>query len=506
MSDEAKVQERLQMWQQDGHLIDVSQFLSRAANLWPETTAYICGNDSITYQVLAQASNALAEHLISQGVKAEDRVLIYYENSIDFFIAYFAIWHIGAIVAPLSIFLKEEEILRIISDAKPTALVISDNLYNNISPEKLTPALIRTEAINKAKNAHTDTTKPHKRDIHAIAALLYTSGTTGFPKAVMLSSSNILHNIAQLLSSIDINFQTRTFCPLPLFHCLPQNVCVWATCLVGGTAITTPKIDRRSLLKAIDEKPNVIVAVPALYGLFCLMKNLDFSSVNYFACGADILPDKIRTGFELIYRRKIINGYGMTECSPFISAELDDALVPTSSVGRPFPGIQIAIRDDKNEEMPEGSIGTIWIKGSNVMMGYYQAPEATEAILKNGWLNTGDLGRLVDDKLELCGRVKDLIINKGIKIYPQEIEQHLLRHPQVAHAAVIGRQIDGEEIPIAFVAAAGNASSSLEQELLQWCKEHLSFYKIPRKIIILKELPMNQTGKVDKKKLIQLIM
>lgn len=502
MNSQEKLETILDNWHIDGELLDVAEILQRGSELWPDTTAYICGDDEISYAKLFQASAHITYRLKELGVQKNDRVIIFYANSIEFFIAYFAIWQIGAIVAPLSVFLSNEEFIRIVHDAAPAACIISDELLEKIphDTQSQLPALIRTSHLLDARNnqnfAHIEIIK---RDKHALAAFLYTSGTTGFPKAVMLSSYNILYNTAQLLASIEIDFQTRAFCPLPLFHCLPQNICAWATSLVGGTAITVSKIDRKSIIQAIEKKPNIIVAVPAIYGLFCMLKTLDFSSVKYFASGADALPEKIRTGFELIYRRKIINGYGMTECSPFISAQLEDHTAPLSFVGKPFPGIAVSIRNEHNEEVPFPEIGTIWLKGSNIMQGYYNAPEATEAILQDGWLNTGDLGRITYGNIELCGRLRDLIINKGLKIYPQEIEQILLTHPKISAAAVVGQKIDTEEVPVAFVTS--NDTVELEKELLELCKAKLASYKIPRKIIIRSELPMNQTGKINKKKL-----
>lgn len=503
MNAQEKLEAILDSWHTNGQILDVCDILHRGAELWPDTIAYICGNDEITYAALYKASQHIAHKLSQLGVHKSDRVIIYYANSIEFFIAYFAVWHIGAIVAPLSIFLSSEEFMRILHDAQPKACIISDELLTKILPEDLPtlPAVLTSQDLHHARNDQTVTQQERvTRNKDSVAAFLYTSGTTGFPKAVMLSSYNILYNTAQLLASITIDFQTRVFCPLPLFHCLPQNICVWASSLVGGTAITVAKIDRRSIVQAIEQQPNVIIAVPAIYGLFCMLKTLDFSSVKYFASGADALPEKIRAGFEQLYRRKIINGYGMTECSPFISAQLDDYTVPISYVGEPFPGIEVSIRNENQEEIPSHEIGTIWLRGANIMLGYHNAPEATDSILQDGWLNTGDLGRIIDGKIELCGRLRDLIVNKGLKIYPQEIEQLLLTHPQVIAAAAVGQKVDNEEIPVAFVAAS-NPSPTLEQELLELCKTKLAAYKIPRKIIIRSELPMNQTGKISKRKL-----
>lgn len=504
MKPSEKLNKILDSWTQNGQLLDVAEILQRGSKLWPDTVAYICQDDQVTYEQLYIASTHLAERLKS-SISKGDRVIIYYPNSIEFFIAYFAVWHLGAVVAPLNIFLSIEEFIKICQDATPQAIIISEEHLKQLSAEQLKnlPKIVTASELKETRGMTEAKDIPCvKRDKMDLAALLYTSGTTGFPKGVMLSAYNILYNTAQISARIDISFKTKVFCPLPLFHCLPQNVCVWASSLVGGTAITVSKIDRRSLIQGIEQKPNIIIAVPTLYGAFCLLKNLNFDSVKYFASGADILPDKIRGAFELIYRRKIINGYGMTETAPFISAELDDTILPTSFAGEPFPGIEVSIRNEQGEPINSNEIGILWLKGDNIMMGYYNAPDATDAVLKNGWLNTGDLARLVNGKIELCGRQKDLIVNKGIKIYPQEIENVLLTHEAITMAAVVGEKIENDEIPVAFVATSDIVNADrIEQELKKLCQERLAQYKIPRRFIIRKELPVNQTGKISKKKL-----
>jgi long-chain acyl-CoA synthetase len=320
----------------------------------------------------------------------------------------------------------------------------------------------------------------------------------------MLSSDNIVINAIQGIARFEIGPQERVFCALPLFHSLPQNICMWSAMIVGATAIIVEKIERRTLLKGIAQKPTMVVAVPALYGLFCMLKTIRFGNVKYFLSGGDALSDKIRGLFELIYGRKLCNGYGLTEASPFIAIDVDDYTQPTNTIGKPFVGIEVSIRDEHGEELRKGSIGTLWIRGPNIMLGYYKAPEATRAIIKNGWLNTGDLAYLTSTgKIVLAGRERDLISNKGLKIYPQEVENILLTHPQVLQAAVIGiRDSENEEIPVAFIASKEQDTLTLIEQLRALCSRSLASYKIPRQYYIRRELPVTTTGKVNKKLLL----
>jgi len=263
-----------------------------------------------------------------------------------------------------------------------------------------------------------------------------------------------------------------------------------------------PKIERRYILEGLEHKPTIFLGVPALYGLLCLMKTAPLDSVRLFVSGGDALPDKIRSAFGLIYRRKLVNGYGLTETTPVISANLDDETVPASNVGAPLIGIECAIRDEQAVDLPQGSIGVLWVKGDNIMLGYYNTPDATAKVLKGGWFNTGDLA-YIDSKgrIVITGREKDLIIHKGFNIYPQEIENIILLHPNVIRAAVVGVHDGDGEVPVAFVQLRA-ADSSAEKDLKKLCTQHLATYKIPRQFYCdTKDLPATATGKIDKKAL-----
>jgi len=494
----------------DGKLMHVHELLGRAAALWPTRTMVICDDDEITYQELYMRSKLLAHKLRELGVHKGDRVGIYWENSIEFYVAYFAVWHAGAIVAPLNVFLHENELLRILKDAEPKVLFISPTLLKKVSHLSDLPLLISevdtTSPLPKSTDPYDTEEEQQSFDGDETVAMLYTSGTTGFPKGVMLSSKNIMTNTLQGASSFAVDKNERIFCPLPLFHSLPQNICIWAVMVVGATAIIVPKIDRQALIKGIAHKPTIIVAVPALYGLFCLLRTLDFGKVKYFVAGGDALSDKIRCLFALVYGRKICNGYGLTETSPFISVDLSDYSQPTSTIGRPFPGMRAEMRGDEGTVVAQGEIGTLWVAGDNIMKGYYNAPEATHAVLKDGWLNTGDLGYFSSTgKIVLVGRERDLISNKGLKIYPQEVENILLSHTSVMQAAVIGVKDNETEIPVAFIGTrvAESEYPDLIDALRDLCQRNLASYKVPRQFYLRKELPLSPTGKVNKKDLRQ---
>lgn len=491
-----------------GQVMYAGKLLARAANLYPNNTALLYENESISYKQLYNRASALSRLLRSRGVKASDRVLICLENTPLFYIAYYAAWQIGAIVVPLNTFLKETELSHIVKDSQPALIIThADRIPLFMATNTPLPTtLVETDFPNEGEPLQDD--ELESLDQNEMAVLLYTSGTTGLPKGVMLSSKNVMTNLVQGAARLEVPEHGRVFGVLPLFHSFAQNACVWGSIFKGYTVILVHKIERRLILRSLEKyKPTIFLGVPALYGLLCLLRNVPLDSVELFVSGGDALPDRIRSVFSLLYRRKICGGYGLTETTPLISVDIDDEFVVTNNVGAPVVGIELSIRDEQGKEVASGSIGELWVKGDNIMLGYYNAPDATAHVMKDGWFNTGDLvyqdekGRLV-----ITGRSKDLISNKGLKIYPQEIENVISSHPNVLRVGVIGK-IDPNvgEIPVAYIQLR-KAQTGIEREIEQLCKIHLASYKIPREFICsTEELVTTATGKVDKKVLRKII-
>ncbi len=489
----------------NGRLMSAGTLLQRAAHLFGTRTALIYKEDKISYNQLYARACALSEILKQKGVKPHDRVLLCFENSPAFYIAYFAIWQCGAVVAPLNTFLRQYELAHIVNDAKPVLIITSTDHVQLFKEAELTdlPPIITEKDFDfdKPESAPSKDFIIPYLEPDDMTALLYTSGTTGLPKGVMLSSRNIMTAVLQSVVRIELDKHERVFGVLPLFHVFAQVACIWGAFFVGATVIVVPRIDRRYILEGLKHKPTIFLGVPALYGLLCLMKNAPLSSVRYFVSGGDALPDKIRSYFALLYRRRLCGGYGLTETSPIIAADFDDEAGPTNRVGYPVVGVQCSIRDEQGNQVTYGSIGELWVKGDNVMLGYYNAPKATQKVLKDGWLNTGDLAYFdAKGKLIIAGRTKDLIISKGFNIYPQEIENVILSYPNALQVGVIGRKDnDVGEIVIAFVQLRTQEADA-EKKIRKLCREHLASYKIPRDFICTTEsLPITATGKVDKK-------
>lgn len=494
-------QEKFNYWfgqvQENNKLIFAGALLQRAAQRHPCNTGILCNDESLTYQELYRRA-VLVSKKIAPLVSPEDRIVLLCENSPVYHSLYYGIWQTGAVIVPVNIFFHEQELAHVINDCKPKLIIISSKFKEKIDRLNDVPMAF-TEADFDFSSRAEESWPVATKDPDTLAAILYTSGTTGLPKGVMLSSRNILMNVVQGGSTLNTTTKERIYAALPLFHSYMQNTCLWSAVLAGATVILVPKIDRKLLLAGLAHRPTVVLGIPNMYGLFCMFKNIDFSSVNYFICGGDALPDKIRMAFSLVYRRKICNGYGLTESSPFISVDTDDMTCPTSTVGRPVNGIEISLRDDQGNEVARNQIGILWIRGENVMLGYYNAPEATANVLKDGWLNTGDLATIDQHgRIIICGRERDLIVNKGIKIYPQEVENVIMSHSLVVAVGVVGMPDHTDETPVAFVAIR-ESSPNIAVELKELCTNHLAAYKIPRQFFIERELPMTTTGKVDKK-------
>ena len=499
--------------QTDGVIACLGLLLQRSAQRYPDRDALIYNDRFISYKELYYCSCLLSNKLRERGIKPRDRVLLFFENSLEFYIAYFGIVQIGAVVAPLNIFLSDRELRHVIIDAQPALIISSNKLAEKVRglqgvdlPDIMTEDDLDCDGPVPEEISPFEVTCLGSEEI---AALLYTSGTTGLPKGVMLSSKNIMTNVAHVVSQLELGAlgKERVLCILPLFHVLSQNACLWSSFYVGITVIVVPRIDRRYILAALNHKPTFFIGVPAVFGLLCLLKTAPLGSIRYFVSGGDALPDKIRAAFALLYRRKICSGYGLTETSPLVTADLDDETVPTSTVGRPCTYVDVVLKDDQGNEVAQGEIGEIWVRGDNVMLGYYNEPEMTKNVLRDGWLRTGDLAYFDQKgKVVITGRAKDLIINKGLNIYPQEIENIILTHPNVFRVGVVGKKDDAVgEIPIAYVQLRQD-ESDIENKLKKFCINNLAPYKVPREFICsTKPLATTATGKVNKKELRKLV-
>lgn len=319
----------------NGRLLSVGSFVRQSVRMYPQCIALIGKGKTVTYRELYIHALDVAKKLSELGVKKNDKVLLYCENSIEFYIFYYAIWLRGAIAIPVNIFLHEKELAHIMKDSQPSAALVLSRLKGKLEllfenglikalPEMITEQVIDWKKVLPQKMDEIDDPFINESsEPDELALLLYTSGTTGVPKGVMLSSKNILTNAMQDYARLRLfsNERERFLAILPLFHVFAQNTCMWLPLLTGSSVVVVPRIDRRYILEGLRKKPTLFFGFPALYGLLCLMKTAPLSTIKRFVSGADAMPDKIRAAFAMIYGRKICSGYGLTEASERLIVE-----------------------------------------------------------------------------------------------------------------------------------------------------------------------------------------
>ncbi|MGC9329101.1 MAG: class I adenylate-forming enzyme family protein, partial [Candidatus Hinthialibacter sp.] len=342
--------------------------------------------------------------------------------------------------------------------------------------------------------------------------ILYTSGTTGNPKGVILSHKNIHSNFLSIKSVLDFHSGDTFISTLPLHHTYAMTVNLFGSLLVGARLMLFTQFDPRKIVEAFLSEPNVIYAAvsPMLLMLarFAPENAAENHRFRYVISGGGPLPDEVFYAFQKKYNYEILQGYGLTETSPVV-ANNRPGRNKVGTIGFSLPGVEVQVRNDQGELLPTNEIGELCVRGDLVMKGYYKDPEGTrQAFYDDGWLRTGDMASIDEEGyIKIEGRLKDLIISGGENIYPQEVEDTLAKHPAVLEAAVVA-QPDRlrSEIPHAFIVPVEEAKEKItESDLRAFCREHLAEYKIPVNFTFLDEMPRTAKGTVEKKELRRLL-
>jgi long-chain acyl-CoA synthetase len=337
-----------------------------------------------------------------------------------------------------------------------------------------------------------------------VAALLYSSGTTGFPKGVALTQHNLHTNIAlpPCPEYSDYRPGDRLAAFLPLFHVYGQNYIMNSAILAGSTIVLFRRFVPDVVLRAIgDEHITHLFAVPTIYiGLLSMdLSAYDLTSLRYEMSAAATMPEEISRRWTERFGRRVYEGYGLTECSPFACYN-DSVEHRFGSVGRAVHGFELNIFDDQDKELPTGQQGEIVIRGDGVMKGYWNRSEESARALRGGWLHTGDVGRMdKDGYVYITDRVKDMINVSGFKVWPAEVEQYLYKLPGIQEAAVYGVPAGerGEAVAVAVVLAEGAALTS--EGIIAYCRDNVAAYKVPARVDIVTELPKSASGKILKR-------
>ncbi len=506
--------------------LNLAQLLRDAARRYPERTALVIGDIQLPYQMVHATAQRFAGGLRGLGVKRGEHVALMLPNVPHFTFAYFGSHYAGNPVVPLNVLLKASEIAYHLEDSDAACLVVWEGFYEQAREAFDKVASCRRLIVAKAdrgdlgvpEGAHNMTavlgTATPITDLpdtmpDDTAVILYTSGTTGRPKGAELTHFNMFYNAEYVCTKLMpmLDKQHVALATLPLFHSFGQTCMHNAVLMSGGSVVLLPRFEVEpacTLMQA--NKVTIFAGVPTMY--FALLHDpkaqaYDLSSLCYCLSGGAAMPVEVMKAFDSRYNVNILEGYGLSETSPVASFNHLDRPKKAGSIGTPIGGVEFQLRDAEGRRIDEaGKPGEIWIKGHNVMKGYYKRPEATAESIVDGWFSTGDIATCdADGYYAIVDRKKDMIIRGGFNVYPRELEEVLYAHPAVAEAAVIGVPDEklGEEVKAVVALKPGQTCT--EDELRAHCKENLAAYKYPRMYEIIEELPKGPTGKILKRAL-----
>lgn len=480
-------------------------------NSQPEYKAICYQDQVISYGELDIQINQYAHYLISLGIQPGDRVALSCYNSPEFIYCYFAVTKIGAVIIPLNLMLTQEEIQYILLNAETKALIVHEKIAQKLNIQMnqwksdlgLKELIVLDDETRKKVSLSPQAALPEISH-DTISTLLYTSGTTGRPKGAVITHQNLLANAYSCEVALEGKGDDIFLCVLPMFHSFGFTVCVLLPLFVGSTIVIHDAFHPKEVLDSLITKGiTVFAAVPAMYVVLSQAikaSKVELPSLRVAVSGGAPLPVEILKLFNEQYGIPLLEGYGLTEASPVVSFNPLSGVKKPGSVGIPLVGIDVKIIDETGKALPLKEIGEILIHGPNVMSGYYKDPAGTAATIEDGWLHTGDLGFLDDDGyLFIVDRKKELIITRGLNVYPREVEEALYAHPLVFEAAVVGVSDPTRgEIVKAYVVLKENHTLE-KKELLDFLNKKIASYKLPRIIEFVETLPKNAAGKIVKK-------
>jgi long-chain acyl-CoA synthetase len=491
--------------------LNLASIVTESAARVPDSPAVRLGEAALTYAELDDRSARLAALLKSKGVAPGDRVGVMLPNVLEFPIAYYGALRAGAVVVPMNVLLKRREIAFYLEDSGAKLLLA----WHGFAAEARDGAadagaeLIEVEPQGFAATLAAQEPAPGLADTaeEDTAVILYTSGTTGKPKGAELTHHNLFRNAdVSSRTTSEIAAGDVVFGGLPLFHSFGQTVSMNASLMVGACLTLVPKFDPGAALETMQrDRVTHFYGVPTMYGALLHhpgRESFDTSSLRTCITGGASMPVEVLRGFEEAFGAIVLEGYGLSETSPVSSSNHPDRERKPGSIGTPLEGVEMRVVDEDDNEVPQGEVGEIVIRGHNIMKGYWQRPDATAEAMRGGWFHSGDMARVDEEGyFFIVDRKKDLIIRGGYNVYPREVEEVLYEHPQIREAAVVGVPHDewGEEIGAAVVLHDGEELAP--EEISAYVKERIAAYKYPRLVWFLGELPKGPTGKILKREI-----
>ena len=477
------------------HLPDL---LDLRASTAPDAPAIADDRVSLSNRELRDAVRSAAALLSGRGISHGDVVAIMLPNQVEFVIALFAAWRLGATATPVNPSLTAQEIGYQIDDCSAALVITAPELVLK-TPLEVARVTDLAERPDPARLADT----PVATAADDLALLIYTSGTTGKPKGVMLDHANLTAMTTMSIDAFSLDPEVHSLLILPLFHVNGIVVSILSPLAAGGRATIAGRFDPRTFFGHVESaRPTFFSGVPTIYAMLANLPETvvpDTSSLRFAVCGAAPASPAMLAAFEARFGVPVVEGYGLSEGTCATTVNPLGGTRKPGTVGLPLLGQRIRIVDENGNTIDDGRPGEVLIKGANVMRGYLGRPEETAKTIDDGWLRTGDIGRLDDDGyLVLVDRAKDMIIRGGENIYPKEIENVVYQLPGVYEAAVVGQPHDvrGEE-PVLFVSLTAGATVT-EADITAHVQRSLSKYKWPVDIIVVDEVPKNPVGKIDK--------
>lgn len=533
--------------------VPMHHFLDQAVAKYPDNPVTIFGNGSkldkkLTYRELDEHVNRLANALSAMGVKKGDRVALYLPNCPQYVIGYYATLRLGAVVAPNNPLYVARELEFQVNDSGAETIICLSRFYPNVQKirantklknvivtnikEYFSPLLklLFTLAKEKKEGHHVTldpgdhwfpdvlknapATKPNVQvRPEDTAVLLYTGGTTGVPKAAEITHKNIVANTLQCREWVPILQEGKevTLTALPLYHSYAMTTCMNVAIYLGGSMVLVPNPrELASVLKAIHlHRPTLFPGVPTMYNAinnFPGLEKYNLKSIKVCISGAAGLPVEVQKKFQDLTGARLVEGYGLSESSPVLTANPVFEGNRIGTIGIPWPDTEVKIMDvdTGTKEMPAGEVGELVARGPQVMKGYWNRPDETAKTLRDGWLYTGDIAKMdADGYFQIVDRKKDMIIVGGFNVYPRDVEEVLYQYPKVLEAVVAGipDPKSGERVKAYIVLKPGETATV--DEIMAYCKENLTGYKRPHDIEFRDSLPKTLVGKILRRQLVE---
>jgi len=517
------------------------EFAKECMTKYADKEAYECMGKTMTYREVDQLSDQFAAYLHSRGLQPTDKIALMMPNLLQFPIALFGCLKAGLTIVNTNPLYTPREMKHQFTDSDVKAIVIADNFASNLEKilpdteistiiltsigemlgsikggivnfvvkrvKKMVPkynlpnTVTFTEAVKTGKKFQI---KPFENRKEDVIVHQYTGGTTGVAKGAMLTNKNLLANMLQIKAWMGGQIEDGkevVLTPLPLYHIFAFTVNCMA--MMGYGAKNVLVTNPRDMSKLVGEfKKNKITIFTGVNTLFNAMTNndefqaLDFSNLKIVVGGGMAVQTAVAQKWKAITGVTLSEGYGMTEASPVVTCNPIDGTAQLGSIGIPIPSTDVRIVDEAGNPLPQGEIGELQVKGPQVMKGYYNKFQETEETIKDGWLFTGDIAKMEPNGyFRIVDRKKDMILVSGFNVYPNEIEDVIAAHPKVAEVAAIGKP-DAKSGEVVKVCVVKGDKSLTEEELIAYCKENMTGYKIPKEVDFCEDLPKSNVGKI----------